>query len=526
MDKELLDAVKDGDLDGVRDRLDAGADIDGSTYPGETALCYASRYGHLDIVKLLLTRRAKVSGPDIVDPIIFAVSMGHSEIVSRLLEEGSGPNLRDKHGTPLVATAARRGYDKIVSALVAYQADINLANKFGSTPLIEAVLGAGLPSRHTAVIAALLASGADVNHRNSYDIITEGGATALILAACVNRLDIVEQLVQAGANVTIKDDKGRTALSHAIERGNDSIAAFLERKHIHKMTLWRLNIKTASRPGFDARRFCLENNFLGIGWPAEEAGNAPRDFEHYVELGNIEYSQNGDNGWWTAVNAIGNKMEVGDLCWTRDTAGVYYIGKVFGEWRYIHSDEADNYDIHNVRLCQWRRVGLVDAVPGAVERSFGPSRTLQPIKDATAATYSQYLYYGRAMHPDIAFDPFSLFSPADHEDLAALYLQDRGYYLLPSTVKKTTAVYEWVMRHKQTGMRAVLQVKSGAEAINLEQFPEQDCKVFVVAADNAHYGIKPDNVILISRNDLLTFALQHRQVLSERITHILDWAVS
>ncbi len=295
------------------------------------------------------------------------------------------------------------------------------------------------------------------------------------------------------------------------------------------MTLWRLNINTASRPGFDARLFCLKNNFLGIGWPVEEAGNAPRDFEHYVELGNIEYSQKGDNGWWTAVNAIGNKIEVGDLCWTRDTTGVYYIGKIFGEWRYLHSEEADNYDIHNVRPCKWHRVGLVDAVPGAVERSFGPARTLQPVKDATAATYSQYLYDqfsgGPTIHPNIALDPFSLFSPADHEDLAALYLQDRGYFLLPSTVKKTTAVYEWVMLHGKTGTRAVLQVKSGAEAVNLEQLPSQDCEVFVVAADNAHYGSKPDNVALILRKDLLTFALHNRQILSARMRHILDWTV-
>src|SRR6476661_2411467 len=80
----------------------------------------------------------------------------------------------------------------------------------------------------------------------------------------------------------------------------------------------------------------------------------------------------------------------GDLCWTRRN-GVYYLGRIDGAWQYLHGGEAEKFDIHSVRPCNWLRVGLLDAVPGAVERSFGPARTVQAGGDETAEAYSRYL---------------------------------------------------------------------------------------------------------------------------------------
>ncbi len=126
-------------------------------------------------------------------------------------------------------------------------------------------------------------------------------------------------------------------------------------------------------------------NWPEFGWPVEdENGHPPKDFDHYLKLGQAEYADKGDNGWWPAVNAIGNRMKNGDLCWTRDWNGVYYLGRIGDEWQYLNGDEADNFDVHCVRPCSWLRVGLLDAVPGAVERSFGPARAVQVVNDETA----------------------------------------------------------------------------------------------------------------------------------------------
>jgi hypothetical protein len=290
-----------------------------------------------------------------------------------------------------------------------------------------------------------------------------------------------------------------------------------------KMTLWRLNIKTSAQDGFDPRQFCLEKKLAGVGWPVEdESGRPPKDFDHYLKLGQAQYADNGDNGWWPAVNAIGNRMKAGDLCWTRDWNGVYYLGRIDGAWQYLHGNEADNFDVHCVRSCKWVRVGLLDAVPGAVERSFGPSRTVQAVNDETADAYSHYVYGQLSGDPTIATngrpDIFALLSPLDHEDLAALYLQTRGYALVPSTIKSSTAAYEWVMFHQETGEKAVLQVKSGNAWIDLAPLAEIPSRVFVVAADGTA------NVTCISREQLLRFAQERRALLPERIRRYLDWA--
>jgi hypothetical protein len=144
-----------------------------------------------------------------------------------------------------------------------------------------------------------------------------------------------------------------------------------------------------------------------------------------------------------------------DLCWTRDWNGVYYLGKIAGPWQYLHGEDADNFDVHCVRSCKWVRVGLLDAVPGAVERSFGPSRTVQAVNDETAEAYSRNVYGQLSGDPTVATngrpDIFALLSPLDHEDLAGLYLQTEGYVLVASTIKSSTAAYEWVMVHQKTG---------------------------------------------------------------------------
>lgn len=297
------------------------------------------------------------------------------------------------------------------------------------------------------------------------------------------------------------------------------------------MTLWRLNIKTDAQDGFDPRQFCLKKNLAGIGWPVEDKdGHPPKDFDHYIKLGQIQYADKGDNGWWPAVNAIGNRMHEGDLCWTRDWNGLYYLGRIAGPWQYLHSDDANNVDVHCVRPCKWVRVGLLDAVPGAVERSFGPSRTVQAIDDETSEAYSRYVY-GKlsgdsTISPNGRPDIFGLLSPLDHEDLVALYLQTRGYVLVPSTIKRSTAAYEWVMFHQQTGEKAVLQVKSGKAWIDVAPLADIPSQVFVVAADGATAGPIPANVTFISRAELLQFAQQRRTLLPERIRRYLDWAAS
>lgn len=55
---------------------------------------------------------------------------------------------------------------------------------------------------------------------------------------------------------------------------------------------------------------------------------------------------------------------------------------------------------------------------------------------------------------------FDVASPDDLEDVVALYLQDKGYRIFPSTSKTSMANYEYILA-APSGGRAAVQVKSG-----------------------------------------------------------------
>ena len=153
------------------------------------------------------------------------------------------------------------------------------------------------------------------------------------------------------------------------------------------MQIWRITISTDAVEGVDPRRFCLERNILGVGWRVD--GPESLDWDAYNALGTEQYYDKGDRGWWPAVNAIANRMREGDLCWTRDRDGDYYLGRVAGPWHYDATRANADADIVNLRPCHWIRTGTVDSVPGKVLNSFRAGRTLQAVHDDTVSFYSR-----------------------------------------------------------------------------------------------------------------------------------------
>ena len=161
-------------------------------------------------------------------------------------------------------------------------------------------------------------------------------------------------------------------------------------------------------------------------------------------------------------------MVIDDLVWTRDTKGEYYLGRITSDWRYDISSEYRDADMVNIRSCEWYKVGTVEKVPGKVVSSFIPRATVQAVSNSTVQSYSKFLYNelseSQYYEEDslVGEDIFSLISDDDCEDLVALYLQYKHNYLVvPSTCKKSTANYEYVLVHRETGESAVAQVKKG-----------------------------------------------------------------
>ena len=291
------------------------------------------------------------------------------------------------------------------------------------------------------------------------------------------------------------------------------------------MNIWRINLKTR---GETPAQFCLNNQIVGVGWSVETNGQKVT-WEAYYDLGMETYYHNNDKGWWPALNAIGNNIDIDDLIWARDKQGVYYLGRITSEWRYETEKKFVDADVVNIRSCQWYKAGTVESVPGKVVRSFIPSRTLQRVNNNTVRIYSKFLYNQLSKSEYYVLenllnqDIFSLISADDCEDVLALYLQlTKGYLLIPSSCKSDMMNYEYELIHKETKARAVAQVKNGAVDLSTADFSNIDSTVFLFTTKGNYIGNQNEKIVFIDPREIEEFIFSNVQILP---TKIRNWVV-
>src|SRR5688572_5844764 len=87
----LAEAGEAGDMERIRQFLDAGIDVNTVARGDGTALIGASKGGHLDLVRFLISRGADVNlaSPGDGNPLIAAAANGHEHVVAVLLGEGA-----------------------------------------------------------------------------------------------------------------------------------------------------------------------------------------------------------------------------------------------------------------------------------------------------------------------------------------------------------------------------------------------------------------------------------------------------
>ena len=134
-DKSLIDKAREGDLEGVRLELLAGAYINERGLDDGTALHAAADWGHAHVVRALLELGAQPNRRDAnrATALSLAARRGHIEIVDILLTGGAAPNrVAQDNEVPLIS-AARLGFPQIVTLLLAAGADLEETDSTGRT---------------------------------------------------------------------------------------------------------------------------------------------------------------------------------------------------------------------------------------------------------------------------------------------------------------------------------------------------------------------------------------------------------
>src|SRR6266852_2140935 len=158
-----------------------------------------------------------------ISALYFAAEGGHTPVAQRLIERGADVKLAGRSRISPVAAAAYAGNDAIVEALLAAGADPRAPDETGKPPIVYAAAGAQLD-----IVKRLLAKNIDINARYPNDL------TLLMWASGPDEkapeaqaVKVVSYLLDAGARIDDRDDRGRTALMIAAEGGHAEIANLL-----------------------------------------------------------------------------------------------------------------------------------------------------------------------------------------------------------------------------------------------------------------------------------------------------------
>jgi hypothetical protein len=271
-------------------------------------------------------------------------------------------------------------------------------------------------------------------------------------------------------------------------------------------------------------QFCIaEPGYAGVGWGCWD-GDAPSgiSWDDYCRRKIADDGEVNDS-----VRRL-YELPEGALIWTRKKVGSsYWLGEVIGPWEYRGDQTARDHDLFNLRPVRWRQVGTEDAVPGKVVNNFRGTKTLNPVRDYGACQYTYRLYrqlFEGAQEtdsPPVREVLTSLLGSEDLEDLVAVYLQDR-YDLVLVDRGRSTPGYEYVLRRRDGGRKAVASVKAGGTHVDLALLPDDpdvDCFWFSVSGHADGNGPQATQNKI---DELIEFCSSRAEILPDRVRRWLE----
>jgi ankyrin repeat protein len=162
-----------------------------------SVLACAARRGDLAAVKKLLAAGTEINVVDAsgYTPLQYAASGDNVEVVKALLRAGANVNFPGIDGYTALHAAAVDRQVRIIGLLVSAGADVNARTKDNVTPLMSSI---GSPYSSAEVSLALIRGGADVSVADS------DGRTALWIATTDSTPEVMEELLKRHADPNVQ----------------------------------------------------------------------------------------------------------------------------------------------------------------------------------------------------------------------------------------------------------------------------------------------------------------------------------
>ena len=306
------------------------------------------------------------------------------------------------------------------------------------------------------------------------------------------------------------------------------------RRLLDSIGLWYINLY----PGGKRKRdipfdLCHSKGIIAIGWSKLNQQVKTDSAKQYRDGGRAIFQRvydSGETGLQKFLKQFGNlsKMKRGDLVWTKRSREHYYLNRVTDtKVMPLYGKEFEINDFGSARSSEWHEVPDELDVPADVTRNI--RGTIHPVKDPNrkALAVSEILYNeikGEKVYhpPKLKRDLFHFLAPEDVEDLVGLYLQViEKLVVIPSTSKKSTSPVEFLMISRETGEEAGVQVKTGDQAISLNNYKDPITYYFF-QENGKPKGVPASNHIFITKKQLLDFANDNLGLLPKGIRRLVE----
>lgn len=161
-----------------------------------------------------------------------AIMFDRRNMVYSLIEHGANLNNSGFHDIPAVLLAPFYGRLGLMLFFEKLKIDyLSASSGWGDTALIYAS-----KRNHLNIAKYLLDKGANVDHQNNF------GVTPLIAASTVGNIELAQLLIRRGASVELSDNLGRTPLKHAVR-------CYVQREYLKLLLDAGANISTRDIKG-------------------------------------------------------------------------------------------------------------------------------------------------------------------------------------------------------------------------------------------------------------------------------------
>ncbi|KAG0306864.1 phosphate system positive regulatory protein pho81 [Dissophora globulifera] len=217
----LHEAAMVGRLSLLKLAVENGVSPECADVYGRRPLHYVSMYGHADCATYLLSMNASMGATDHdgFRPLIYSIMNGHTKCVEIFLANNAEIEA-SQEGDPIpLSLACHYGHEDIAMMLIGRGANVIASNADGLEPLhITCREG------HARLARTLTTRGARLDQEDKYMC-----WTPLFYAASEGHVECVKILLEAGCNVNVIDELGKTPIYYAASEGHaDCVELLIE----------------------------------------------------------------------------------------------------------------------------------------------------------------------------------------------------------------------------------------------------------------------------------------------------------